>query len=268
MAKPKVGFIGGGQMAQALAQGASQAGVLSGGDLVFAEPSPQQQDVLSAKFAGATIVDDGVELLGQCERVVLSVKPHVLKSIAADLSGSITARHLLVSIVSGIPLSRLQTMLATERVIRVMPNTPSQVGAGAAAIAADDSADEQDVAWVERLMSSVGMAVRLPDHLMHAVTGLSGSGPAYIYMVIEALSDGGVAMGLPRDTATQLAAQTVLGAAKMVLDTGLHPGQLKDQVTSPGGTTIAAIRELETAGLRGAVTEAVCRSTERSAELA
>ena len=148
-----------------------------------------------------------------------------------------------------------------------MPNTPSQVGAGAAGIASDGNVAEDDVAWVEQLMNSVGTSVRVPDELLHAVTGVSGSGPAYIFLVIEALSDGGVAQGLSRELATKLAAQTVLGAAKMVLETGLHPGQLKDQVTSPGGTTIAALRHLEQAGLRSALIEAVGKAAARSQEL-
>jgi pyrroline-5-carboxylate reductase len=153
-------------------------------------------------------------------------------------------------------------------VVRVMPNTPCQVGAGACAISADAGASPADVDWVERLMSSVGLAVRVPDELIHAVTGVAGSSPAYLYLVIEALSDGAVAMGLPRETAIQLAAQSMLGAAKMVLETGLHPGQLKDQVTSPAGTTIEAIRGLEAAGVRSAFIEAVCRCAEKSKQLA
>ncbi|MCA9183025.1 MAG: pyrroline-5-carboxylate reductase, partial [Planctomycetales bacterium] len=147
------------------------------------------------------------------------------------------------------------------------PNTPAQVGVGAAAIAADDDLADEDLKWVEQLFNAVGSTVHVPDRLMHAVTGLSGSGPAYVYLVIEALSDGGVAAGLPRDIATKLAAQTVLGGAQMVLETGLHPGQLKDQVTSPGGTTIAALATLEAAAVRGALIHAVQRAAARSAEL-
>ena len=191
----------------------------------------------------------------------------MLKAIAGELAPKVGKEHLLVSIAAAISLSDLQEMLGTQRIIRVMPNTPSQVGAGAAAIAADVHAAEPDIAWVESLMNSVGSSVRVPDHLIHAVTGVSGSSPAYIYMVIEALSDGGVAMGLPREIATKLAAQAVVGAAKMVLDTGMHPGELKDQVTSPGGTTIAALRTLEKAGVRSAFIEAVARCTERSQEM-
>lgn len=267
MTTDKIGFIGGGQMAKALASGAVKAGLVRTDQLVIAEPNIQQRDAFTAEVGRVQMCDHAVEALAACDRVILAVKPQVLKHIGADLARKIEPRHLLVSIAAGISLAQLQDFLGTKRVVRVMPNTPCQVGAAASAIAADSGASDEDVTWVEQLMGSVGLAVRVPDNLLHSVTGLSGSGPAYIYLVIEALSDGGVAQGLPRDLATKLAAQTVLGAAKMVLDTGLHPGQLKDQVTSPGGTTIAAIRELESAGLRSAMMEAVAAATERSREL-
>ncbi len=267
MATKKVVFIGGGQMAQALASGAIAAGVLSTADLSFVEPSGEQRKVLEKAFPGSNLVPQAQLALPEAEMVVLSVKPHVLKSIAAELAGLLQARHLVVSIAAGISLPTLQKMLKTKRVVRVMPNTPAQVSAGAAALSVDDDLANEDLKRVEQLIGAVGTTVHVPDHLMHAVTGLSGSGPAYIYMVIEALSDGGVAAGLPRDVATKLAAQTVLGAAQMVLQTGRHPGQLKDQVTSPGGTTIAALEVLEKAAIRGAFMEAVLRATARSKDL-
>ncbi len=267
MAMDRIGFIGGGQMAKALASGAVRAGLMRPEQLMIAEPNAQQKALFTGALEKVQLCNHGHEVLAACDRVVLAVKPQVLKVIGPELSTKIEARHLLVSIAAGISLSQLQQLCGTKRIVRVMPNTPSQVGAGAAGIASDNSASEADVAWVEQLMNSVGTTARVPDHLLHAVTGVSGSGPAYIYLVIEALSDGGVAQGLPRELATKLAAQTVLGAAKMVLDTGLHPGQLKDQVTSPGGTTIAAIRHLEKAGLRSALIEAVSKATERSQEL-
>lgn len=254
-------------MAQALATGAVAGGVLNGSDLIFAEPNETQRLVLLDKFPQAKLVIEAAEVLAVADRVVLAVKPQVLKSIAPVLAKSIKSKHLLVSIAAGISLSSLQHLLGTARVVRVMPNTPAQVGAGASAIAAPAELAEADVQWVEQLMNSVGLSVRVPDHLIHAVTGVSGSSPAYVYLVIEALSDGGVALGLPRATATQLAAQAVLGAAKMVLETGLHPGELKDQVTSPAGTTIAALRSLEAGAVRSAFIEAVARCAERSQEL-
>lgn len=267
MAIMKVVFIGGGQMAQALASGAIAAGVLTAADLGFVEPNGEQRKKLEKTFLGCSVVSQAQLALPEAEMVILSVKPHVLKAIAAELAGLLQSRHLVVSIAAGIPLAALQQMLKTQRVVRVMPNTPVQVGAGAAALSADSRVAEDDLARVEQLLGAVGTTQRVPDQLMHAVTAVSGSGPAYIYMVIEALSDGGVAAGLPRQVATQLAAQTVLGAAQMVLQSGLHPGQLKDQVTSPGGTTIAALATLEQAAMRGAFIKAVLAANERSQEL-
>ncbi|RMF37902.1 MAG: pyrroline-5-carboxylate reductase [Planctomycetota bacterium] len=254
-------------MANALLGGAVAANVVQPQGVVIAEPDREKWPTLQQKFAGCQIVDDPVELLSRCDRVVLAVKPHVLRAIAPTLARNQTPEHLFVSIAAGVSLDELQTLLSTERVIRVMPNTPCLVRAGASAVAASDSVAENDIAWAEMLFRAVGLVVRVPDDLLHAVTGVSGSGPAYLYLVIEALSDGGVSQGLPRDIATRLAAQTVLGAAQMVLETGTHPGQLKDQVTSPSGTTIAALRTLEEKGVRSAMIEAVARCAQRSREL-
>lgn len=262
-----VGFIGGGQMACALAAGAVRKQVLRSTQLWFAEPAVAQRESLTATFPEATVVADGLEVLHACDRVFLSVKPQVLTTIGPKLSRIIGSRHLLVSIAAGISLGQLEELFGTKRIIRVMPNTPCQVGAGASAIAPGLAASDEDIQWVEQVMGAVGLTVRIPDSLMHAVTGLSGSGPAYAYLVIEALSDGGVAQGLPRDLSIQLAAQTVLGAAKMVLETGKHPATLKDQVTSPGGTTIAALRVLERSATRSALIEAVIEAAERSRQL-
>jgi len=267
MAIQIVTFIGGGQMAQALANGAIAANVLTAEQLLFVEPSQQQQQHLRDRFAGCRVTDQLAQGVAEATRLVLSVKPHILKELAPQLAGLLQPQHLLVSIAAGISLDKLQSLLGTRRVVRVMPNTPAQVGVGAAAIAADDDLADGDLQWVEQLFNAVGTTVHVPDRLMHAVTGLSGSGPAYVYLIIEALSDGGVAAGLPRDVATKLAAQTLLGGARMVLETGLHPGQLKDQVTSPGGTTIAALATLEAAAVRGALIHAVQRAAARSAEL-
>lgn len=263
----KVGFIGGGQMATALAKGTLDAGKIQGLDLVFAEPVASQQQKLREQFPDANIVSEASELLGLTSHAVLAVKPHIVKAIAPQLKPLVTSDHLLISIAGGITLSTLQELFDTKRVIRVMPNTPAQVGCGASAMSADEQISEEDLAWVRGLMEAVGDLVQIPDELMHAFVGIAGSSPAYIYLVIEALSDGGVAQGLSRPLATKMAAQAVLGAAKMVLETGLHPGVLKDQVTSPGGTTIAALRTLEQAGVRSGFMEAVATCTARSKEL-
>lgn len=263
----KLGFIGGGQMATALAKGAIAAQILTDSDLVFVEPSPAASGKLAAAFPNAEFAPDIATLLEKTERVVLAVKPQILKIVAPQLKAHLDSNHCVVSILAGVSLTSLEQQLGSGRIIRVMPNTPCQVSAGASGVAAGSLAQPSDIAWVMELMTSVGLAVQVQDEQLHAVTGVSGSGPAYAYLVIEALSDGGVAMGLSRDVATQLAAQTLLGAAKMVLETDLHPGALKDQVTSPGGTTIAAIGSLEDSGIRSAFMKAVAAATQRSREL-
>lgn len=267
MVTVQVGFIGGGQMATALASGATQAQVLAEEQLVFADPNPEQRSRLLARFPKAEIKDSSTSVFSQCRKIILAVKPNILPRIAPEISAYLTSDHLLVSIAAGISLEQLSAWFGTQRIVRVMPNTPCQVLEGASAIAASSGADPEDLAWVQALMESVGIAVQISDSLFHAFTGVAGSSPAYAYLMIEALSDGAVAMGLPRETATKMAAQALLGAAKMVLETGLHPATLKDQVTSPGGTTIEALRVLEQGGVRSSVIEAVCRCAERSQEL-
>ncbi|MEM7476989.1 MAG: pyrroline-5-carboxylate reductase [Planctomycetota bacterium] len=267
MSGQKIGFFGGGQMATALAGGAIAGGVCTEEDLVFVEPSEAQQEKLKSSYAAAKILATPQEMMAESDKVFLAVKPHILRQELDALRTLVRGEQLLISIATGISLADLQNGLGSNRVIRVMPNTPCLVGEGASAMSVAEDIAEEDASWVRNLLSSVGEVVTVPDHLIHAITGVSGSSPAYIYMVIEALSDGGVSQGLPRDVATKMAAQAVLGAAKMVLESGLHPGELKDQVTSPGGTTIAAIRELEAAGVRSAFIEAVAASSERSEEL-
>jgi pyrroline-5-carboxylate reductase len=200
--------------------------------------------------------------------LILATKPDQAAAVLGEIHDAVTRRHLLISIAAGIPTAKLEAALpARARVIRVMPNTPALVGASASGFALGKSATRADGLLAHRLLSAVGVAVQLKETLMDAVTGLSGSGPAYVYQFIEALSDGGVAVGLPRDVATRLAAQTVLGGAKMVLETGLHPGSLKDMVTSPGGTTIEGLHELEKGKLRGTVMSAVRAAAEKSKQL-
>jgi pyrroline-5-carboxylate reductase len=204
----------------------------------------------------------------QSDVLVLAVKPQTLPALLDEIRNQVTEKHLVVSIAAGVSLKRLADgLLANRRLIRVMPNTPCLLGASAAGFAAGPGAKPEDVALVERLFNAVGKAFVVPESLLDPVTGLSGSGPAFVYVMVEALADGGVRMGLPRDVATTLAAQTVMGAARMVLETGQHPGQLKDAVTSPGGTTIAGLHALERGGFRAAVMDAVEAATKRAAEL-
>jgi pyrroline-5-carboxylate reductase len=254
-------------MATALARGWIRA------ELTHADRMMASDPVLDARQAFATACgvrasSDNKEVVAGSELLILAVKPQAMTALLAEIRPTITAGHLIVSIAAGISLQQLATGLGSERrLIRVMPNTPCLVGASASAYSPGTNATADDIALVDRLLKAVGLAIRLPESLLDAVTGLSGSGPAFVYVMIEALSDGGVRMGLPREVATALAAQTVLGSAKMVLETGSHPSVLKDMVTSPGGTTIAGLHALERGGLRAALIDAVEAATKRSAEL-
>jgi pyrroline-5-carboxylate reductase len=254
-------------MATALAGGLLTSGFTSTEDVVAADILPDACERF-ARETGGRVTQSNIDVLDESEIVVLAVKPQQMAAVLAELKNHVNRDHLLVSIAAGVPISRLTSALGTgQRIIRVMPNTPCLVGAGAAGYAIGGVATDADGDTVERMLATVGIAVRVPEKLLDAVTGLSGSGPAFVYQVIEALSDGGVAAGLPRDIATQLSAQTVLGAARMVLETGAHPGALKDAVASPGGTTIAGLHALEQGGLRASLMNAVVQATARSREL-
>lgn len=261
-----VGFVGAGQMATALAVGWARAGLLDAGRSVATDPYPTAR----AKFADATGVraTDTPADVAAADVLVLAVKPQVMAAALAELRPSLQPRHLVVSIAAGVTLKALADGLGHDtRLARVMPNTPCLVGASASGYAVGPAATPDDAAAVGRLFGAVGTAFAVPEHLLDAVTGLSGSGPAFVYVAIEALADGGVRAGLPRDVAQALAAQTVLGAAKMVLETGQHPAALKDAVASPGGTTIAGLHALERAGFRAALMDAVTAAADRAREL-
>lgn len=263
----RIGFLGAGKMATALARGWLAAGLTTADRIQSSDPLPQARQAF-ARETGASASDNNRDVVAGNDLLVLAVKPQTMKALLAEVRSGIGARHLVVSIAAGIPLRQLTDWLGTEcRLVRVMPNTPCLVGASAAGYSPSEAATTEDVALVDRLLNAVGRAFRLPENLLDAVTGLSGSGPAFVAVLIEALSDGGVRMGLPRDVATVLAAQTVLGTAKMVLETGSHPGVVKDMVASPGGTTIAGLHALERGGLRAALMDAVEAATLRSMEL-
>ena len=263
----KVGFLGAGKMATALAKGFVRAGLVTASALVASDPVEGSRSHF-AKETGAKPTAFNPDVLKFASVIFLAVKPDQVNEVLAEVRPGFTERHLLISIAAGVPISRIEAALGgTVRVVRVMPNTPALVGESASAFALGQGAHAEDSALVQKLLSSVGVAFQVKESLLDAVTGLSGSGPAYVYMFIEALSDGGVATGLPRAVATRLAAQTVLGAAKMVLETGLHSGALKDMVTSPGGTTIEGIHELEKGRFRGTVISAVRAGTEKSKKL-
>lgn len=262
-----IGFLGAGQMATALAQGWITAGLLDRSASVASDPYPAAWTRFVAE-TGLRVVDTNPAVLAACRLIVLAVKPQVMPTVLAELRPHVTPDHLFVSIAAGVTLDQLADHLGRDsRIVRVMPNTPALVGASAAGFAAGAAATSQDVELVGRLFGSVGTAFPLPEKLLDAVTGLSGSGPAFVYVFIEALADGGVRAGLPREVALKLAAQTVLGSAKMVLETGTHPAALKDAVASPGGTTIAGLHALERAGFRAAAMDAVVAATLRADEL-
>lgn len=263
----KIGFLGAGKMATALAKGFIQAGLVPPAQIIASDVN-EAAAVGFAKEVGATTTAFNPDVAGFATVLILAVKPDQVKGVLSEIRDHFTETHLLISIAAGVTLAQLETGLGTSaRIVRVMPNTPALVGASASAFAKGKSALPSDTELTEKLLSSVGAAFQVKETLLDAVTGLSGSGPAYVYLFIEALSDGGVAAGLPRDIATKLAAQTVLGAAKMVLETGLHPGTLKDMVTSPGGTTIEGLHELEKGKLRGTVMSAVLAAAEKSRKL-
>jgi pyrroline-5-carboxylate reductase len=264
---PRIGFLGAGKMATALARGWLNAGLARAERLFAADPAPQPRQSFTAD-TGVRTTADNREVVAASDLLILAVKPQSMRSLLAEIRPAVAARHLTVSIAAGITLRQLSDALGGDaRLIRVMPNTPCLVGASAGGYAAGASATADDVALVSRLMNAVGRAFPLTESLLDAVTGLSGCGPAFVCVMIEALSDGGVRVGLPRDVATALAAQTVLGTAKMVLETGQHPGVLKDMVASPAGTSIAGLHALERGGVRAALMDAVEAATRRSVEL-
>jgi pyrroline-5-carboxylate reductase len=262
-----LGFLGAGKMAAALASGFIRARVVSQKQVLASDPS-QSARAGFGRLTGSRTTASNSELVKFARVLVLAVKPGQVREVLSDIRGRFTKDQLLISIAAGIPLATLEAGLpAGARVIRVMPNTPALVGASASAFALGQGARPEDGALAQKLLGTVGLAFELKESLLDAVTGLSGSGPAYVYLVIEALSDGGVAAGLPRDVATKLAAQTVLGSGKMVLETGLHPGALKDMVASPGGTTIEGLCELERGKLRSTLISAVRAAAEKSKKL-
>jgi pyrroline-5-carboxylate reductase len=263
-----LGFIGAGRMATALAKGCIEARLLPAGAVLASDPVDQSRAKFAAESPGAQLVADNAAVLAGAETIVLAVKPQVMKQALAEIRPHVKPQHLLISIAAGVTLARLAEGLPTgARLIRVMPNTPCIVGLGASCFARGATATSDDAALVERLLSSVGKAYEVEESQLDAVTGLSGSGPAFIYTVIEALAAGGSAMGLPEKLALELAAQTAAGAAAMVLQTGLPPAELRNQVTSPGGTTLAGLKALNERDAAGAFHAAVEAATRRSIEL-
>jgi pyrroline-5-carboxylate reductase len=263
----KLVFLGTGNMAEALLKGLLREGTADPDEIVCAEPRPERREEIADRY-GVEVTGDNRAAAAQADLVVLSVKPQVMETLLTEIAPALEPRALVVSIAAGVPISALGRRLpAGTRIIRSMPNTPALVGAGATALARGPYATDSDVTVARALFEAVGTAVVVDESLLDAVTGLSGSGPAFVYLIIEALSDAGVKMGLARPQALALAAQTVFGSAKLVLESGEHPARLKDQVTSPGGTTIAGVHALESRGFRAALIDAVDAAARRSREL-
>jgi pyrroline-5-carboxylate reductase len=263
-----IGFIGAGRMATALGKGCVEAGLVPAGGVLASDPVDAARQKFAAELPGIKLADDNAAVLAGASTIVLAVKPQMMNDVLAGIKAHVTADHLLVSIAAGVTLKRLAAALPPgTRLVRVMPNTPCLIAMGASCFSRGPAATDADAALVEQLLTSVGRAYEVEEPLLDAVTGLSGSGPAFVYTAIEALAAGGAAMGLPPELALELAAQTAAGAAAMVLQTGLSPAQLRDQVTSPGGTTVAGLEALRERDGAGAFRAAVGAATRRSIEL-
>ena len=264
----KIGFIGAGQMATALAAGMINK-CQRDLELVVYSPRATSIEKLSAECgekSNVTAAKNAQAVVDDCEVVFLAVKPQMLEEATEGLN--FDSKPLVISIVGGADMFRLRRIVGNHRIVRAMPNTPCLIGMAASAYAVDEDVSENDTALVEEFFGAVGTIVSVHDEsLIDSVTGVSGSGPAYVYTFIEAMIDGGVLVGLKRDVARELAIQTVLGAAQLMKETGKHPGVLRDQVTSPGGTTITALKALEETGMRDAVMSAILVCTERAKEL-
>ncbi|ELU16504.1 hypothetical protein CAPTEDRAFT_166551 [Capitella teleta] len=262
----RVGFLGAGQMAQALCSGIISSGLVKPNNVIASDPKPATLQITSK--LGARTTTNNAEVMQNCDVVVISVKPNAVPGVLKEILPLVTKNHLVTSIAAGISLALLEESLPPNtRVIRVMPNTPAMVQAGATVISPGTHSTPEDAVLAEKIFSAVGICKNLPEKYLDVVSSLSGAGPAYAFLAIEALSDGGVKMGLPRDISTQLAAQTLLGAAKMVLETNTHPGQLKDAVCSPGGVTICGVHALESGRFRASLIDAVETATLRTREM-
>ena len=263
----KIAFLGGGNMAEALIKGLIAAGTATHEQILVTDISVDRLEHLRKSY-GIIIQKSNPEAAREAGIILLSVKPQVVEKVLGEIAPVVDGKKLVISIAAGIAIAKIEKALKDgSRVVRVMPNTPALVLAGAAALAGGKNATADDLGLVQSIFNSVGRSAVVDEKLMDAVTGLSGSGPAYVFMIIDALSDAGVKAGLPRQLALELAAQTVYGAAKMVLETKEHPGKLRDMVTSPGGTTIEGLHALEKGKLRATIINAVEAATERSREL-
>ena len=263
----ELGVIGGGVMGEAILSRLLAKKLYVPEAILVSEPQSPRREYLQTKY-GLQVTADNSQAAKASEVLLLAIKPQILDLVVAELApATMEQKPLVISILAGVALSRLETAFPQQPAIRAMPNTPATVGAGISAIAPGSLVTSEHISLAKSIFATIGEVVEVPEYLMDGVTGLSGSGPAFVAIAIEALADGGVAAGLPRAIAHQLAVQTVLGTAQLIKESGLHPAQLKDRVTSPGGTTIAGVAQLEKSGFRSAVLEAVKAAYQRSQEL-
>ncbi|HEY1812308.1 MAG TPA: pyrroline-5-carboxylate reductase [Kofleriaceae bacterium] len=267
LAPHTIGFVGAGNMAEALIRGLVRGKHVDAANVVGSAPRAERRDELADAYGIAVTADNGA-VADRSSVVVLSVKPQILEKVLREIGDRLKPGTLVISIAAGVDTATIEEVLSEGvRVVRAMPNTPALVGAGATAVSPGSRATADDLAVARALFDAVGISIELDETHLDAVTGLSGSGPAYIFLILEALADAGVKVGLARRNALRLAAQTVMGSAKLLLETDEHPGKLKDMVTSPGGTAIAGLHTLEQGGLRTTLINAVETATKRAREL-
>jgi len=264
----KIGMIGTGNMGQALIDGLIGSGAAQPGNIICSDASERQLETIREKYDVQTTTDN-IAIVKAADIIIYAIKPQIMSTVLKETANYLDMSKLIISIAAGVPMAAIESLLDKDlRLIRVMPNVAVAVKEGATAIAAGGRATEEDIRLAMAIFDSVGKSIFLKEnYLMDAITGLSGSGPAYIFMIVDALADAGVKMGLSRMDARVLASQTILGAAKLLLETKAHPGELKDSVTSPGGTAIAGLHTLEKGGLRTTLINAVEAATNRSKEL-
>ncbi|MDS1029604.1 pyrroline-5-carboxylate reductase [Bacillota bacterium LX-D] len=262
----KVGLIGGGKISEAVISGVIGANFLTGKELLVSEPDQARAAYLVENYQVA-ILKDNQSAAASADILILAVKPQIIKKVLTELNSVLEPGKLVISMVAGIPLALLEEFLPHSPVIRVMPNTPCLIGKGISAFSLGSKATEEDQAVAQKILIALGETICLPETMLDAVTAVSGSGPAYVYLFIEAFIDAGVKIGLPRDIAQKLVLQTILGSTELVSKTGKHPAELKDMVTSPGGTTISALCEMEKSGFRASIFNGVMAAEQKSKDL-
>ena len=264
----KIGFIGTGNMGSSIIKGILSSKFEKSENINIFDLDKEKVNNLVKEY-GVNTTNSEKELAENCNIIILSVKPHIIPIVLKNLSGNVKKDTIILTIAAGISISVIENALGEDKkVVRTMPNTPAQVLSGMTAVTFNKNIENSEKEIIFKLLNSFGKSVEIEEKLMHAYTGISGSLPAYVYMFMEALADGGVLCGMPRNKAYEIVAQTVAGSAKMLLETGKHPGQLKDEGCSPAGTTIEAVRVLENGNFRGNVIEAVVACTEKSKEMA